>query len=152
MNTTKTDNLDFKERLSNSMSKLGLSKKELSEKLKIPLSNIYEWTSKRGKPSTCIGNLIIEHLQLAIDGAIAVDIELIDGNVFCNRINELKDQLNLTIIDLSKLIDAPYITIQSWVNKKRTPPVWVSILVIQKLERIVFERGNKMINSLKTKK
>ena len=51
-----------------------------------------------------------------------------------NRIKEARLKAGLNIKQLSDLIKAPYKTVQDWNAGRRTPPVWLQDLIIEKIQ------------------
>lgn len=51
-----------------------------------------------------------------------------------NRIKEARVKAGLNIKQLSELIKAPYKTVQDWNAGRRTPPVWLQDLIIEKIQ------------------
>ena len=51
-----------------------------------------------------------------------------------NRIREARIKAGLNIKQLADLLKAPYKTVQDWNAGRRTPPVWLQDLIIEKIE------------------
>ena len=51
-----------------------------------------------------------------------------------NKIKTAREKAGLNIKQLADLLGAPYRTVQDWNNGKRTPPVWLQNLVVEKIE------------------
>lgn len=50
-----------------------------------------------------------------------------------NKIRKAREQAGMTIKDLADLLGAPYRTVQDWNSGKRTPPVWLQNLIVDKI-------------------
>lgn len=58
------------------------------------------------------------------------------------RIKELRMAMGLTIKDVSRILLAPYRTIQDWDRGERRPPDWLENIVLDELKRRNKRRGN----------
>ena len=54
-----------------------------------------------------------------------------------NRIKEARIKAGLNIKQLSDLLKAPYATVKDWNYGRRTPPVWLQDLIIEKIQSTV---------------
>lgn len=61
------------------------------------------------------------------------------------EIKELRKELNWTQKDLSDNLGIPKRTLEDWENDRRTPPIYVEKLIIEKLERILEDNRTEIV-------
>ena len=54
-----------------------------------------------------------------------------------NPIKYAREEAGLNLKELSDLLGAPYATVQDWNAGRRTPPVWLQNLIVEKIQSVV---------------
>ena len=54
-----------------------------------------------------------------------------------NPIKYAREEAGLNLKELSDLLGAPYATVQDWNSGRRTPPVWLQNLIVEKIQSAV---------------